>query len=193
MKKLYKAISKSVIVGSLGSYVYWYHLTRKSEKINLVFDLDHTLIRSKSSEQLEYLNIKKPAFYIMNNEYCVWTRPYYRILNWLNKITNLHLFTAATQDYADEIVDNMYDDIFKTRLYRESCPEYKDLSLIHDNSILVDDKSYNQYNNQKFYHIKQYDINNHYDIELLKLFIYVLKIYMRQDYQHVKNKLQCLF
>jgi hypothetical protein len=188
-----KKLCKSVIYGSLGTYVYWYHLTQKTDKINLVFDLDHTLIRSKSSDQLQYLNIKNPAFFILNEEYCVWTRPYYRVLNLLNKITHLHLFTAATKNYADEIVNNMYYDIFKTRLYRESCPEYKDLNLIHDNSILVDDKSYNRYNNQHFYHIKQYDINNHYDVELIKLFIYILKIYIRQDYENIKNKIQSFY
>lgn len=170
--------------------LYWYRLTKMKKKLHLVFDIDHTLIRSKTIEQTQNLNIKAPDFIILN--YNIWTRPYYTILNYLSKICHLHIYTAATYDYADEILNHMYDDIFDKRLYRDSwevnhSKNLRDILTYTEDIMLIDDQLYNNYRNQKFYHIKQYDINDRFDIELLILFGHVLKIYIKKDIETIKK------
>lgn len=181
--------------GLFGGGLYWNRLISKpkNEKFNIVFDLDHTLIKTKMVSDLEELNLKrKPDFTILNGEYATWTRPYAGIVKWISKVANVHIFTASTQDYADEILGNMYDDIFDKKLYRESCDEDgKDLRKISDDmekTILVDDKLYNNYDGQKFYHIPQFQTNDMFDIELVKVFVYVVGLYVSEDVKRWKRR-----
>jgi TFIIF-interacting CTD phosphatase-like protein len=179
----------------VGSGLYWYRLKTlpENEKFDIVFDLDHTLMKSKLKEDMDDLKLKRlPDFNILDGEYVVWTRPFYKILNLLNEICNLHIFTASTQDYADEILDNMYEPIFKNKLYRDACEDGKNLQLMCtdlNKAILIDDKLYNNIKPQKFYHIPQYQINNRYDYELVKVFVFIVGWYVKRDINKFKWKM----
>lgn len=188
-------MKKALCLGSVvGTGLYWNHLTLipKKDKFNIVFDLDHTLIKSKMVSDLEELKLKRqPDFTILNGEYATWSRPYFGIVKWISKVSNVHIFTASTQDYADEILENMYDDIFDKKLYRDDCEEDgKDLRKISDDMsrvVLVDDKLYNNYNGQKIYHIPQFQTNDKFDIELVKVFVFVVGLYVMDDMRKCKR------
>jgi hypothetical protein len=180
--------------GIFGGGLYWNHLISKpkNEKFNIVFDLDHTLIKSKMVSDLKELNLKRqPNFTILNGEYATWTRPYVGIVKCISKVANVHIFTASTQDYADEILNNIYDDIFDKKLYRDDCEEDgKDLRKISDDMsrvVLVDDKLYNNYDGQTFYHIPQFQTHDMFDIELMKVFVYVVSLYVMDDVRKCKG------
>lgn len=166
-------------------------LIRKDEdKLNIVFDLDHTLIHSKVTYDYNSQNNKifrNPSTTIRLNsdknpndyyEYHVFERPFSKfVLSQLSKFTKLHLYTASVPEYADEILDKCYNDIpFEQRFYRVNCNNHqKNLDLIQaKRKILVDDRKYCHIEGQNFYHIPPYYFYNNTDIEMIKLFYKML-------------------
>lgn len=189
MKKLLGGI---VLMSGSGG-IYWNHLVKipKNEKLDVVFDIDETLIKSLKNDVYKELNLQSInyKFSILNNGYYIWIRPYHKVLLLMNMVTNLHIFTAATQPYSDEILNNVYGkEFFEKRLYRkewEDCNKCKDLTMINpnlNNVILVDDKLYNNCSKEQlFYHIPPYGITNKSDRELLKFFGYILILCIKRD------------
>ncbi len=109
--------------------VYFYKIDKKNQ-INLVFDLDETLINSEKSKYIKDYNMKSfaPYDYVFNYEgeeenenddgsiqiiqvqksYNVWIRPFVKILfNIISKYNNLYLMTNADIDYANDICNHI--------------------------------------------------------------------------------------
>ncbi|KAK2957455.1 putative RNA polymerase II subunit A C-terminal domain phosphatase [Blattamonas nauphoetae] len=89
------------------------HLER-SKMLNLVFDLDHTLIHSTNdlansqviqrNEPNETKDVKLFTLKTLRQHCYVKPRPGYRIyLKLLTKTFNMYIFTASLQEYADEV------------------------------------------------------------------------------------------
>ncbi len=176
-----------VKVGSIYSYITI--KSNKSNKFNLVFDLDETLIHTeKISNYSEYnkSNLLKPEPSEITNRY-IWTRPFVSsILPILSKFNNIYLFTKATKPYTDEILSKTnLDQYIKEKKYREDCKNTcKDLNkfLINlDSSLLIDDKISNSCDGQKFYHIPRFNLYVQKDYEFVKLFYYVLWLNIKND------------
>ena len=180
-----------------GGALYWNYLKTipKEDRLNITFDIDYTLIKSRSADTLEDVKLKrKPDFTVLNNNYYVWVRPFSSIVKHISKVVNVHVFTAAKQNYADEILDNIYKDenIFDKKLYRKDCDDLgKDLKKISNNlekTILIDDKLYNKYDDdQKFYHIPQYHSDNTFDFELVKVFVFVMCLCVKEDIKRFRE------
>ena len=113
--------------------------------------------------------------------YNVWIRPHYNIvIPLLSKFADLHIFTSASKEYADDILQNIdpQKKYFNQILYDDSWDIYqaKNLDLIagnHTDKILIDDRNFNDYkkDNTLFYHIPSYRIHSKYDYELIKFFL----------------------
>lgn len=94
----------------------------------LILDLDETLIHSSLTSSGTYVTIKRPFVHIF--------------LNYISKKFDIILFTAAVQEYADPIIDDLdpYNIIFKKRYYRNSCIySSKNQTLIKDITIIGND------------------------------------------------------
>lgn len=189
----------------LGSYCYTVSRRPSSEKLHVVMDLDGTIFQTYpikfglSGEELptnanhsgikEYDN--KVIFEAIDGEkrsgYYVWYRPFANSTMWLlNKLFNVHVFTAATQRYAESCAS-----IFPfngLRLYRESVTEKdshgKDLTLItSEKAVLVDDQLRNRTGDQEFYHIQPYIRFINLDFELPKFCLWAIRWNMQHDIQ----------
>ena len=118
------------------------YITSKSLKpLTLVLDLDETLVNVKISK-------------VNSNQGCLLFRPGLdEFLENLSQWYEIIIFTAATKDYADAILDeiDINGDLFSYRLYREHTTiignDYvKDISLIGrdlDKMIIVDNMAQN--------------------------------------------------
>lgn len=86
----------------------------KNKKLNLVLDLDETLIKCIIPYSEEHLNrLRSNTFYLCDFEnnnvsYCVFCRPYlfYYLLKWSNCF-NLYIYTYSYQDYCNIILENI--------------------------------------------------------------------------------------
>jgi TFIIF-interacting CTD phosphatase-like protein len=130
-------------------------------------------------EKYNYIPIRAP-YCDFSKKYLVWKRQYsYLTLKYLGLFNNLHIFTAARQEYCDEIINKLfYNAKFNGLYYRHNLDDQKgkNLNIIfgdHYNDktkLLIDDKIKNHANkNNNFYKIKKYDSENNIDRELLKL------------------------
>ncbi len=93
-----------------------------SKKLNIIFDLDNTLIMSLEKKRYEnIIHPHKPDLDLKHR--VVWIRPWVRpVLGVLDKFTNLYLFTKAEQGYADEILNlSGLDKYFKSCKYKPDC------------------------------------------------------------------------
>lgn len=151
-----------------------------ANRLDIIFDLDETLI---SSEKQKYLVNQNMANVRMHDSehpnYKIWRRPFANQVLWgLSKFNNVHMFTRATQDYADKICHDLkFDKYFVSKKYREDCSECKDVTKFCfdvKRTILVDNDSRNQCIGHQMYHIPLYNHHAVYDFELLKLFWFVL-------------------
>lgn len=85
----------------------------KLKNINVVLDLDNTLIYSIPCDKLpkntnSYLHSMK--FYKMDDDYYVFERPgLQEFLDWLYKNYNISVWSAASPDYVDFIVKNIIE------------------------------------------------------------------------------------
>lgn len=134
-------------------------------KLTLAWDLDGTLITHKTdvlpaaSAEHTWASVSTAG-----RVYSFWRRPYAEaVLKVLAVANDQHLFTAASRLYADSIVDALYPNTFKTRLYREalvstSCG--KDLTRLGtplDRTLLIDDQVRNRIGDQNFLFVNKYE------------------------------------
>lgn len=106
-------------------------------KLNLVLDLDNTLISSISFLEMKSLkNIKKRklTYKIMTNYYNVYYRPYLdKFLDYAFKNFHITIWTAASRDYATFIIDNIilgdkkHTRKIKMLLYDKNCEQSQQL------------------------------------------------------------------
>jgi TFIIF-interacting CTD phosphatase-like protein len=160
-----------------------YKLFNNNKKINLVLDMDETLLytcKKDKHEQINKSNIHgKP---IESENYMIYPRPYLHLwLDYTSKIANLYLITRGKKEYAERVLkDLQIDNYFIEKKYREDIStDCKDLKILFgsrdiSNSILIDDLKSNQCKNQNFYHIPKYNMFVKNDYELIKLFLYIL-------------------
>ena len=111
------------------------YLKKNKKKINLIFDLDNTLIISMEKNKYLNLNIShKPTILnlrssLISTTRVVWARPMVStVLYLLNKFTNIYLYTHAEKTYADNILLQLnIDEYFKDCRYREDNIDTKDI------------------------------------------------------------------
>jgi TFIIF-interacting CTD phosphatase-like protein len=169
-----------ISTAATGYTCYKLNSLKFEQKLNIVFDLDDTLIDAHKFSHIEDENlddIRKCD--TIAGKYHVWKRPYCNSVLWLlSKFTNMYLFTRATKPYADDITNGLnIRKYFIECYYRDSCTECKDMSLCCKNlnlSLLVDNDKSNKCDDQQLYHIKSYYFGYKYDIELLKLLFKVI-------------------
>lgn len=88
-------------------------MTKKQRhKINVVLDLDQTLISAESSDEYDFKGnmskAKKFEFHDMDGYYVVFERPgLQEFLDYLFDNFNVSIWTAASKDYALYIIDNI--------------------------------------------------------------------------------------
>lgn len=156
----------------------------ESKKMNIVFDLDETLVVTKRKNKCDDLNLSnKPKYFVSSDQKrYIWPRPYLKsVLFSLSHISNIYLFTKATKEYTDDICDQLkINHFFKNKFYKNDFDNGKNLNILKKNpdlSILVDNLKSNSVLDQNFYHIPEYEPSNTTDTELL-VFLYqvILKI-----------------
>lgn len=123
----------------------------------LLLDMDETLIHSEEFKQgVSYnLVVKIPGCPPgANNKIGVFVRPFCKeFLSILKKNFELVIFTAARQDYADQVLNALdpHNEFFSARLYRQNCSKVggtyvKDFRVIKNRNprdmILVDNLVY---------------------------------------------------
>lgn len=114
-------------------------------RIKLFLDLDNTLIYSTFNKIGTLKN-----FFKINTNHLVYKRPYLdRFFESIEKYCDVFIYTAARQEYADEIINSIdKKKIIKKRYYRQDCDEHfrKDVGkLVDSNSdiIIIDDNPLN--------------------------------------------------
>lgn len=121
----------------------------------LLLDMDETLIHSeefKSGVSYDYV-VQIPGM-SADDKIGVFVRPYCKeFLREMKKQFEVVIFTAARQDYADEVLNSLdpYNEFFDARLYRQNCTRVsgtyvKDFRVIKNRNprdlILVDNLIY---------------------------------------------------
>jgi|UniRef100_A0A6C0LXL4 TFIIF-interacting CTD phosphatase-like protein len=151
-------------------------MPKKQSKLNIVLDLDATLICAESSEDFDFKNNMFKAckfkFHDMDGYYIVFERPgLQEFLDFLFKNFTVSIWTAASKDYALYIIDNIilpenkpdrkldwaffsyHCDISKEKKKASKSlsmfwDEYKMVGYTKDNTLILDD--YDEvYNTQK--------------------------------------------
>ena len=186
----------------LQTYISWRSNANHNNKINLVFDLDDTLIYSQkiykfnnyNNKYIRNYDFKTNLEYKPNNEqHYVWIRPHTKLfLKLISKFTNIYVFTAAKKNYADNIINEIFEKKPIRSLYYDNFQLLgkKDLRIIDFNidlnkTFLIDDKISNKVEKQNFYHIPRFYYNQKYDFEIIKLFIWIIK----KDLVYLRNSL----
>ena len=101
---------------------------KQFERINVIFDLDNTLIMSIYQDKyLSMSHYHKPNIIDFKSGddskiRVIWSRPYIKpVLYILSKFCNLYLFTKAGKNYADKILENLQiKDYFKMCLFKDT-------------------------------------------------------------------------
>jgi hypothetical protein len=122
-------------------------------KLNIILDLDQTIISAESSEEYDKAKNKtkekKFIFHNMDNYYTIFERPGLQIfLDYLFKNFNVSIWTAASKDYALFIIDWVFFS-YHCDLSRKLTKRSKSLSMLwdvyqidgytKDNTIILDD------------------------------------------------------
>ncbi len=172
-------IFSTCITGLTGITYYKSYDTKT--RLNLVFDLDETLIHSCKKDKysdINLLNTRKNK--VETEKYIIYPRTgLYIFLKTVSKFNNLYLLTRGTKEYADNIINNLdIDKYFIEKKYRHDIKtDCKDLKLFFETNkphILIDDLLSNKCEDQTFYHIPKFNMYVKNDIELIKLFVYIL-------------------
>merc|ERR1712032_1159022 len=105
-------------------------------KKTLILDLDETLIHSEAFQEgkkyakvLEFPSLMTPG---VIDKLGVYIRPYCaEFLERMAKLYELVVYTASTQDYADEVCDLLdpKKQYFSTRLFREHCSKIENVNV----------------------------------------------------------------
>lgn len=125
----------------------------------------------------------------------------YLLLPRICKFNNVYLYTRATQNYTDNILESTnLNQYFQSKKYRNDCKVLNCKNLLDFNvniskSYLIDDKKYNQCTmctmctmmSQNLYHIKPfiptkfYIFNFNCDNEFYLLFFYIIWLNIKND------------
>lgn len=223
LKRTFKIIGLFGFTNMLGLYFYVEYKKYSKNKLNIVFDLDETIIHTDKYDNLKNYNnknIKNHDTYLLKNELTlstsnqtenlnnnknivlndniyriVWVRPFVKfLLPIIADYNNLFLFTKATKQYADLILEKTeLDKYFVDKKYRNDCYRTcKDLSIFTsqiNKIILFDDKISNQCLGQNFYHIPRFNYYVKNDFEFVKVFFYVLWLNILNDFDEIIKKL----
>ena len=169
-----------------------YFFVKKEPRHTLVFDLDNTLISSEKIKKYNMhnnSNISKHDYmtqlkdFSEDEQYLVWKRPYVDFtLNILSNFTNIYFYTAASEEYANDIISGCFPKYYKkNNIYHRNHwiidNKSKNLQRINksNNITLIDDKLYNHNEGQSFYHIPQFYYYNNNDCEMIKLLFNIIK------------------
>jgi hypothetical protein len=121
-----------VFFGFCTFWIGWIYLRRFKllKPLNIVFDLDNTLIMSLDKKKFEHMNVThKPIIHLTNR--VVWIRPWViPVIYILSKFCKLYLFTKAEQSYADQIIKHKQLGIaqyFVDCKYKLDCVKHKDI------------------------------------------------------------------
>jgi hypothetical protein len=108
----------------IGFCTCWVGLIRikKTKPLNIVFDLDNTLIMSLDKKRYEHMRISHIPHIQMITR-VVWIRPWVKpVLYILSKFTKLYLFTRADKIYTDLILEQAkIDSYFIDKKYKSDC------------------------------------------------------------------------
>ncbi len=189
IRKIIKTISIITSVNIISLFGYIQYKTNSKKKLNIIFDLDETLIHSEKISNLKNYNKSNMSFPDITNlsGRDIWIRPgVLMLLPIISKFNNVYLFTKATKPYTDEILSNVkIDKYFIDLKYRDECHGIPKNLLKYnidlDNSILIDDKLSNKYENQNLYHIPRFNSYVKYDLEMFKLFGFILCANIKKD------------
>jgi hypothetical protein len=151
-------------------------MTLENNKINLILDLDQTLISAEADEEYDFKTYKNKAkkfdFQDMDGYYIVFERPgLQEFLDFIFENFNVSIWTAASKDYALFIIDKIIikdkperklDWIFFSyhcKISQKIKNSSKDLTLLwdeynipgynKDNTIILDDYEEDVFNTQK--------------------------------------------
>ena len=125
-----KTLYKITIGTQIFTYGLYSYITIKSKttqpKLNIIFDLDETLIYTQSIityNDTNNSNKLKPEPYEIVGERKIWIRPGVKqIIPLLAKFNNLYLFTKATEPYARDILHKTnLDKYFVDKKFRNDC------------------------------------------------------------------------
>lgn len=185
------------IITISGLYLYIQFKSKyKSEskkKLNIIFDLDETLIHTEKITNYSNSNnsntLKPEPHEIISNRK-IWIRPgVFPIIPILAKFNNLYLFTKATKPYTLDILEKTdLNEYFVDKKFREDCRgTCKDVNKfnLEGYSLLVDDKISNQCEKQNFYHIPKFNCWTKYDIEMFKLFGWIVWLNILNDFDEL--------
>jgi TFIIF-interacting CTD phosphatase-like protein len=200
LKKITKNILIFVGANIIGIYCYIEYKKNSSSKLNIVLDLDETIIHTDKSHNLDNFNksnILEPNIIGLtilsssninsSSNRIVWIRPGVKLLLPLvAQFNNIYLFTKATKPYTDEILlQTNLDKYFKDKKYRDecvgTCKDLKKFNLNINKTILIDDKLSNRCSGQNFYHIPRFNYWVKNDWEFFKLFGYIIWLNIKND------------
>jgi len=178
------------IITISGLYLYIQIKSKSKPKLNIIFDLDETLIYTEkitNYSNSNYSNTLKPELYEITSNRKIWIRPgVYSIIPILAKFNNLYLFTKATEPYTFDILEKTdLNKFFVDKKFREDCKgTCKDINKfnLYGYSLLVDDKISNQCREQNLYHIPKFNCWTKYDIEIIKLFGWIIWLNILNDF-----------
>ena len=183
------------ISSSMTLYTYIYYKSKQDigSKLNIIFDLDETIIHTDkiiNYNNMNKKNILKPEPLEIIGQRKIWIRPYvYSIIPILSKFNNLFLFTKATEPYTNDILKKTnLNQYFIDKKYREDCIgvcknflKFNSPNMNMENTLLVDDKLSNKCEGQNFYHIQKFNYYQYNDISMIKLFFYILWLNIKKD------------
>lgn len=146
------------------SYKVEFPTQKPVNKINVLLDLDNSIISSlslKEIKKIKNIDKRKLEYQTMEGYYRVYSRPHLKkFLSYLFKNFDVSVWTAASRDYASFIIEkfiigNKKDRRIKMFLYDENCDESqkyydenspKDLRYIYNfegyhacNTVIIDD------------------------------------------------------
>jgi TFIIF-interacting CTD phosphatase-like protein len=165
------------------------------KKINIVLDLDNTLISAIDEKESKYMKsngslyvaMRNYAWKKMDDEYIVFARPHLQdFLSWLFANFNVSVWTAASKLYATFIIDNFILAGHKNRkldfiLFSHHCKKslkmhnhQKKLSMMCvstsydvNNTYIIDDhKDVHSAQPDKCFKIKQFDVTKSQDLDI---------------------------
>lgn len=171
IKNIFYVSIGSGISSSLTLYTYIYYKSKQDRisKLNIIFDLDETIIHT--DKIINYNNMNKKNILIPEpleiiGQRKIWIRPFvYNVISILSKFNNLFLFTKATEPYTNDIlIKTNLNQYFIDKKYRDDCKDICkiflkfNLSFMNSkNTLLVDDKYSNKCDGQNFYHIPKFN------------------------------------
>lgn len=195
-----KATKYTALLTFASASTYYYHVSQREskDKLTIVWDLDQTLMNShrlSTYGNFNNRNVSDPHHTIRDEStgYHIWYRPFASVvLAFLSPLFNMHVFTAATKEYADPVLEKL-PDVFQIRLYRESWDNVgKDVLKITKHyppgskatiAVLVDDQLKNNVAGQQLYHMPVYTKYSKFDTEMLRFAAWAV-------WWNVKNDLQ---